>query len=118
MFNFPFKLFLKDRLIWGPFAFAFFLNLAVWLYLAFFIPLQVESIFLHYNIHFGVDLIGPREQIFSLPFLGWLAALLNFILSYFLYHREKKLSQLLGFATLVLQIFVAIEAVFLVFINR
>jgi len=39
---------------------------------------------LHYNVNFGIDLIGPRRQVFINPLLGLIFLILNFSLVLFL----------------------------------
>lgn len=116
--RFPLKLFLKDRWILGSFLSAFLLNFFLWIYLALAIKSAAETVFLHYTVHFGVDLIGPRGQIFSLPLLGFILILLNFLLAYFIYNSHKGLGLLTAAATPFVQIFLWVAGVFLVFLNR
>jgi hypothetical protein len=40
-----------------------------------------EMVILHYNVDFGVDLIGNVAQVYSIPFLGFIFLLANFVLA-------------------------------------
>ena len=58
-----------------------FLNLLNWI-VVFIINKNVNQdlIFLHYNVTFGVDLIGNANKVFIMPFLGLIIILINLIL--------------------------------------
>lgn len=116
--RFPLKLFFKDRLILASLILSLTLNLIIWVYLGFSIKPTAETVFLHYTIHFGVDLAGPWSNIFFLPLLGFILILINFFLAYFIYDREKYLSFLLSLCTFAIQIFLLVEGVFLAYLNH
>ncbi|MDD5294703.1 MAG: hypothetical protein PHP21_02165, partial [Patescibacteria group bacterium] len=54
------------------------LNLLIWL-TAYFITASVSQdlVVLHYNIDFGVDLIGSVQRIYIIPLLGLIIILVN-----------------------------------------
>ena len=89
----------------------------MWVYLAINIKPGIERVFLHYNIIFGVDLLGAWWKIFFLPASGLLVALINFSLSFFLYKKDKFLSMLLGFWTLFFHAFLIAIVMLLVRLN-
>ncbi len=64
-------------------------------------------VYLHYNIYFGVDLIGNWYQLYLYPAGGLLVIVINYLLMFFLYRREynKSLIYSLGLATIILQAF-------------
>lgn len=78
----------KFKYIFGFFYFRFFLiillglNIFLWI-LAWWLSISIsqELMILHYNINFGVDLIGGVEQIFIIPALGFIIILINTILA-------------------------------------
>ncbi len=117
MSRFPVRLFLRDKLIKSSLGAAVFINAALWAYLLFSIK-SSETIFLHYTIHFGVDLVGSLADLLMLPLLGLFLILINFIIAYFLYDNLKRLGLLLAVATTVIQVFLLVEGFFLVFLNR
>lgn len=88
----------KDRWIWVPAIFLLFFQLFMWIYGAFFIHPTTDQIFLHYNVVFGVDLIGEWWKIFAAPIGGLTIFLCNFLLSWYLYGQDKVLSRFLTFA--------------------
>lgn len=103
--------------MWAPLAISGLLNLIAWLYLGLAIKPRPEVIFLHYTVHFGVDLSGPWSQIFFLPLLGLILILINFVMAYFVYDQNKNLSRLIVLTTIALEVFLFIEAIFLAFLN-
>lgn len=82
------------------------------------LPLRVNAFIpLHYNIYFGVDLIGPWYGIFSPAALGTVAFLLNGLLLLFLYERRRFLAYAAAFGTVLIQIIFCVSAVFSVLLN-
>jgi len=67
-------------------------NLGLWGMLIFLFRPQEAPIFLHYNIFFGIDLIGPWWKIFYLPVTGFVILVLNAILSGASFKEDKALS--------------------------
>ena len=56
-------------------------NILAWVF-SVYIYNQVSHnlVVLHYNVNFGIDLVGDRSQLFVLPILGIVIMLVNFIL--------------------------------------
>jgi len=83
----------------------FVLNLLSWLFVYFFFTKVSQSlIILHYNVDFGVDLIGDVKNIFIIPALGLFIIIFNLIISsLFLENKHFKFVThlLLASATLV-----------------
>jgi len=94
-----------------------FLNLAVWIWLLWQIKPIAEPIFLHYNILFGVDLVGPWWKVLYLPIIGCVILLVNAILGWLLFGRDKFIAQFLNAVTVLCQMFLFIAAALLVFLN-
>ena len=113
MFYSP-KLFLKDYWISGPLVASLALQGAVWWYVLANIHPSSEQFFLHYNVVFGVDLIGAWWKIYLLPAVGLLVLLLNYILGLYFYREDRLLSRLFSFFTLFFQIFLLTAAVLIV----
>jgi len=94
-----------------------FLNLATWIWLLWQIGPTPEPIFLHYNILFGVDLVGPWWKVLYLPITGIIILLVNGTLGWLLFGRDKFIAQFLNAVTVLCQIFLFITAALLVFLN-
>lgn len=109
-----FGILIRDRVVLISFILSFLLNLFIWLFLYFKIKPSPNPIFLHYNIYFGVDLIGPWWRIYLLPLTGILALFINFIISAIIYDKEKILSYFLMIIAGFLQVFLILSAIFIV----
>ncbi|MFH1662146.1 MAG: hypothetical protein ABIA02_03550 [Candidatus Falkowbacteria bacterium] len=48
-----------------------------------------DLVYLHYNVNFGVNLIGDVQKIYIIPFLGFIIILINFILLNLIYKYKK-----------------------------
>lgn len=48
-----------------------------------------DLIYLHYNVNFGVNLIGDVKKIYTIPLLGLIIILINFILLCLIYKYKK-----------------------------
>jgi hypothetical protein len=70
------------------------INLLNWLS-AYVININVsrDLVVLHYNVDFGVNLIGNVRQIYTLPLLGLIIFLVNFIILVFIFKRNYRLAE-------------------------
>ncbi len=114
---YPVKLYIKHlpNLIMIPLALL--INISTWAWLLLQIKPQDETIFLHYNILFGVDYIGAWWKVLYLPVLGLFIFLVNTIFGWVMFPKDKFSAQVLNFVNLVCQIFIFIAAALLVFLN-
>ncbi|MFH0840371.1 MAG: hypothetical protein V1865_00080 [bacterium] len=73
-----------------------FLNLIAWV-MAHLLKINIdqELIFLHYNIIFGRDLVGPIGRIYFWPIIGLGIIILNIAIVLGIYKRYKVLTQIL-----------------------
>jgi len=76
-----------------------------------------ESFFLHYNIIFGVDLVGEWWRVFFLPLGGLLVIAVNLAMGIFLYNSDKFFSRLLALAAAGIQAAVLTAVYLLVSLN-
>jgi hypothetical protein len=91
-FKFQFLEFIKELAIKIYFIFIVLLSGLEW-FLAGYILKQGEGgrIALHYNVDFGIDYYDSINKIYTLPILGILIIIINFLLSLALYrHRAKR----------------------------
>ncbi len=116
MFKYP-KVYWKDRFIWMPAVFLLFFQLIMWVYAAFYVHPTADQIFLHYNVVFGVDLIGEWWKILAVPFGGFLIFLLNFSLSWYCYSKDKILARFLTVVAATLNLFLVIAFYLVVGLN-
>ena len=76
---------------------------------------QDETIFLHYNIYYGVDLIGGWYQIYLyIPFIALIVFFINVFISYILYKRDVKLTYLIQGLNVFLQVSILVSTYLIV----
>lgn len=93
-------------------------NLANWAALKIFIQPVDLPIILHYNVYFGVDMLGNWKNLFLLPAVGLFLFLINFFLSIYFYRRKERIaSYLLLIATLMIQLSLLVASVSAIIIN-
>ena len=93
-------------------------NIANWVILAIFIRPTDNNIILHYNVYFGVDMMGSWKSVFVLPSVGLALFLINFFLSkYFYRNKEKVASYILLIALFMAQLSLLIATLSVIIIN-
>lgn len=93
------------------------LNVFSWIWLLLQIPRTTEQVFLHYTILFGVDQIGEPGQVYRVPLIGLVLLVLNLLGGWVLYRKDSFYSYALLAIAVILNIFVAISSVLVVFLN-
>lgn len=97
---------------------ALLLNAANWGLIAYFIRPVDFPIILHYNVYFGVDVIGSWWQVYFLPLIGLLILFVNTTLGYLFYgSRERIVAHLLMLATFTVQIAMTVAVASILLIN-
>jgi len=93
-------------------------NLANWLILKIFIRPIDLPIILHYNVYFGVDMMGNYKEVYVLPLIGIILLLINLFLSKYLYEKKERIaSYLLMMAALMIQLALIVSSVSVIIIN-
>lgn len=86
--------------------------------IAYFIRPVDFPIILHYNVYFGVDVIGSWWQVYFLPLIGLLILSVNTLLGYSFYQqKERVIAHLLVLAVFIVQVCVTIAVATLLSIN-
>lgn len=111
------KIYLRDKWIAGAVAVILACQLFMWIYTLLNIHPTVEQIFLHYNVIFGVDLVGDWWKIFYTSILGLVIALVNIGLSLWFYGRDRLFGRFLPLAAAVFNILAAIGLYLVVGLN-
>ncbi|MBU0597856.1 hypothetical protein KKF61_02565 [Patescibacteria group bacterium] len=75
---------------------------------------QEDPIFLHYNIYFGVDLIGNWYLIFLMPAIGLACFFINLVFSYIIYKRSKIISYVILGITGYIELIIAIASLLII----
>lgn len=113
-----FREILKNRLIFWFFISSILVNIINWGALLIFIKPVDETIILHYNVYFGVDMIGNWRQVFLLPSIGLGLLIINVSLaSYFYSQKERIASHLLMIASLMAQLSLLVASISVIIIN-
>jgi hypothetical protein len=93
-------------------------NMIDWLILKIWIKPVDFPIILHYNVYFGVDLIGDYRQVFVLPLIGLILFVVNLILSLYFYKQKERISSyMLMIASLMIQLSLIVASVSVILIN-
>ncbi|HMN19435.1 MAG TPA: hypothetical protein PKA31_02490 [Candidatus Moranbacteria bacterium] len=110
--------FFRSSLVQWSLVASLLVSAACWGLMGWFIRPVDFPIILHYNVHFGVDMIGAWWQAYLLPLAGLLILGVNTATARLFFAREEKLSAMLlllgGFAV---QVAVLIAAIGIVRIN-
>jgi hypothetical protein len=93
------------------------MNLSIWIWLALNIHPQEDSVFLHYNVLFGVDLTGPWYMVFSVPTLGLFLIFINAFLGWFSYDRDSSVSLFSNIVSVLVHFFLLVASSLLIFLN-
>jgi hypothetical protein len=112
------KEFLKDtanKILTGS---SLILNIGLFLFFYFFIRQSNIPIVLHYNVNWGVDILGEVKSVFILPVAGMFIFLLNSFLAVNLWGKNKTLSYFFTAMTLLVQFFLIISGIALYIINK
>lgn len=111
------KLFAKDRWIAPFLAISAALEGFVWWYTAANVRPAAEQVFLHYNITFGVDLVGRWWKLLFIPGGALFITLAGFLASFFLFNRDKTLARIIAVVVAFCHIFIAFATYQIVNLN-
>jgi hypothetical protein len=109
--------FWTDPVIFFLIVLAILANAGLWVALLRTVTPTNSDIILHYNIYFGVDVIGNWKSLFFMPSLAAALLFLNVILSRFFYYKERLASFLFAGTALVVQLLMAVGVVSAIIIN-
>lgn len=107
----------KDRLIFVSGIAAAILNIILWLAVGGKFGLSTEKIPLHFNVVYGIDLLGAARQLYLLPLTGGVLLAVNVWLSSILFPREKLYSYFLSVSAALIQGILLIAVVAIIVLN-
>lgn len=84
--------FFRNRIVFWLLLLNLILNGASWVILAIFIQPIDLNIILHYNVYFGVDLMGSFRQVFFLPLVGLILWIINSFLAHYFYSQYERVA--------------------------
>lgn len=111
------KLYFRDLWVSLPFVGVLLAQIWIWWYVSRNIHQTTDNIFLHYNITFGIDLVGEWWKIYIIPAGGIAMLLINFLISFFSYRSDRFLSRTSGIMIFLLHILLAVSAFLTVNLN-
>lgn len=112
------KEFFRNALVQWVIIVSLVINFINWGLIAYFIRPVDFPIILHYNVYFGVDVIGSWWQVYFLPLIGLLILAVNTILGFLFYQQKERIvAHLLVLATFIVQICITIAVASLLLIN-
>lgn len=114
---YPFISYVKNRANAATLAISLLLNIASWAWLLMNIGPELDPVFLHYNVLFGIDLIGKWYQVLYVPLTGLVIFIANGIAAWFLFSKDSFASHMLNTVSLICQILLFVAGLLLVFIN-
>jgi len=117
------KLFFKDEYFKSPVATwlvisGLVVNVADWLTLRFLLRPVTDAVILHYNVYFGVDMIGEPDQAYWLPAIGLILFMINFLFSIYFYAKKERIAtHILLMASLMIQLSLMVAIASVIIIN-
>ncbi len=72
---------------------------------------------LHYNVFFGVDLVGPWFSVLYVPVLGCILLVANRTFTRVLFEREQLLSYFFAITTLMIEALLFVAVVLITLLN-
>lgn len=103
--------------IWLSIA-SFIVNVIEWIILWIYIKPVDFPIIIHYNVYRGVDLMDSWQQVFTLPLVGIILFIINFLLALYFYRAKERIaSYLLLIAILMLQLSFLVASISVIIIN-
>jgi hypothetical protein len=109
--------FWTDPVIFFLIILSILVNVGLWIVLLRTVTPTDSDIILHYNIYFGVDVVGNWMSLFFMPLLAAGILFLNAILSRFFYYKERLVSYLFAGAALIVQLLMAVGIASAIIIN-
>jgi len=90
---------------------------AIWILLLWKIPYTEQTVFLHYNIYFGIDLTGSWAQLLWMPLSGLVILIVNTIIVMMSKTFDKSILLAISIITLSLQCVLLLASLLVVLLN-
>lgn len=110
--------FFKSHIVIWLLALSLLGNIINWVILKIWIKPVDFPIILHYNVYFGVDMIGDYRQAYLLPLIGLVLLIVNLILAMYFYSQKERIaSYILLMATLMVELSLIVGSSSVILIN-
>lgn len=116
--SFKLRNFFAQGLILSSFLISLLLNLALWVIIYFYLPLTSQTVVVRYNVYFGADALTDWANTFLFPIIGLGVLIINFLLAFLVWQREKILAFTLVFASVIIEILFIIIGSLIILINQ
>lgn len=110
------RLYFKDKWILASLISAILLCAIAAAIFLIYLPRQ-ENIILHYNVYFGIDLLGNWYESLLIPLAGFFIVAINGLVGIFIWRRDRVISYLLGIGSFFIAVIVMTSAALLVYLN-
>jgi len=107
----------RDRIILSCLVTAAIFNLVSWLAVIIAFWHTNDFIVLQYNIYFGISSLGPWAVLLELCGFGLVVGLVNFVLSFWLYLKEKLFSYFLAGTAVAVNAIILAALCFIIYMN-
>ena len=110
--------FFRNHIVLWLLLFGLIANAADWTILLVFMNRVDAAVILHYNVYFGVDMLGSWKLVFIMPAVGLVLYLINaFLADYFYRNNERIASYILLLAALMVQLSLIVASAAVIMIN-
>lgn len=96
---------------------SFCVHALAWALLLWKIPRTDETIFLHYNIYYGIDLVGTWKDALWLPGTGSVIWIVNILLAYRYFKTDHFIAMLTAVMTVLFETMVLVAIFLIVLLN-
>lgn len=117
LFRYPFSLYIRRPSVAIATGIALVVNLIIWLWLLINFPPTGDTVFLHYNMLFGVDLIGTWWKLLFMPLSGLGIILVNTLIGWGMAREDSFAGDMLMVIAAVSQVFLFAAMYILVLLN-
>jgi len=104
-----FNVFFRERIVYWSIILSLSLNFYLWYLIYNFVDFFKEFHVLHYNIYFGIDLIGSPQKLLNIPLWGILILIFNLLIAYIIYIIKK--SFIIPYFLLIASFFIHLELI-------
>lgn len=113
------RVFLRDRIVLYSLLVALLLQAFTWGFLIWrVLPLQDQALMpLHYNIYFGIDLLGPWFGVFLPAGFGLAACMVNTLFIIFMYERQRLLAHFFAICTALIELILLVASFFMMLLH-
>lgn len=105
-----FRIFFSKKPVFWSIIITLSLNCYIWYLINHYVDFSKTSHVLHYNVYFGIDLLGSPLNLFFIPIIGLAIFLLDLIFAFSIYDSKKNLL-LLPYFLIYTSLFINLELV-------